>query len=143
MNQSVQSLFSANGNMKDRVCALELQADLKNKNDLEAVTKIEALNEKSVKLNKQIQNLVVDMKKKFQTLNHDITRQNDHRFSLQESEIKRSENQLLALKSDQNDMIWTLPDFISRVSSLESEMGIKWDSSMEEIPGVSRRPAPL
>lgn len=111
-------------NVKERIADLESQMIDLNNVHTSVVQELGAMTHNKLEREKAIKAAVAEMEDKFRQSMAEFARLNTHRFSLQDSETKKFENQLLTLKSEQNETVWAIPDIMHRIVAIETELGV-------------------
>ena len=119
---------NSNGNMRDRLKNAENFMENQNEINASVVEDIDQMNLNSAISDSAIRNAINDLSKRMLASIAEASRQNEHRFSLQEGETKRFENQLNLFKNEQDDMIWKVPGIVSRLEAVESELDLPSNS---------------
>eukprot|EP01041_Mallomonas_annulata_P006887 gene6887-13964_t len=136
--QRIQSLpllsyLSTNNGLKDHAFGLEAAIVAQADNDTNFSNYSETITSNLMGIDSRTKGLVEDLRERLQSTINGISKQNQHRFSLQDSETKRSENQVMSLKTEQNEMIFKVPETISRIEFLESELGIAGNEMDDDL----------
>eukprot|EP01036_Dinobryon_divergens_P033557 gene33557-43367_t len=136
--QRIQSLpllsyLSTNNGLKDHAFGLEAAIVAQADNDTNFSNYSETITSNLMGIDSRTKGLVEDLRERLQSTLNGISKQNQHRFSLQDSETKRSENQVMSLKTEQNEMIFKVPETISRIEFLESELGIAGNEMDDDL----------
>mmetsp|Transcript_35219 Transcript_35219/g.35874 ORF Transcript_35219/g.35874 Transcript_35219/m.35874 type:complete len:150 (+) Transcript_35219:111-560(+) len=120
---SMSSLTGGLG-LKDRLANIEEQLSYQSEVNERICLRADEQNAKTSKSQEVIVDSVKAMQDRFMNTLSEMSKQNHHRFSLQESETKRAENQIMSIKADQNEMTWSVPESIRKIEYLESEIGV-------------------
>lgn len=119
-----QSIMSGLGlGIKERLSALDSRAECQNEVNAEVSGKIDYMRENTMSSEERTRRAIIEIQEKYTALLSEMSKQNDHRFSLVESETKRGETQLTSLHTEQNELIWSVPGLVSRIESMEKEIG--------------------
>eukprot|EP01041_Mallomonas_annulata_P001010 gene1010-1984_t len=127
--------ITSNG-LKDHAFGLEAAIVAQADNDTNFANYSETITSNLMGMDSRTKGLVEELEERLHNTFNGISKQNQHRFSLQESETKRSENQLISLRTEQNEMTFKVPETISRIEFLESELGIAGNEMDDDLKSV-------